>query len=352
MGKNDPSVWVIVVNYKNWRDTILCLESVFKNRYDNFRVVLVDNHSCNNSVSNIKKWANGEIDIQYPVNERLLSLLRPKVPKPIDFVCLSTNSSNTTDASLPLNIQAPLVVIASDRNLGFGGGNNLGIRLAMANKADYVWLLNNDTLIDPEALVELIRKARKYEKSNQKVGLIGSKLLFYHKPDTIQGVGGIYSPLFALSRHIGVNEKDHGQYDNERVTSQMDYVIGASMFASRNFLIDVGMLCEDYFLYFEELDWIHRGIKSGWQPGYTWKSRVYHMEGASIGTSCDPKKRSTLSDYYIFRNRLVFTRRFYPVYLPSVMVGIIMSACLRIARGQPRHAVAAAKALLKFFIEK
>ena len=352
VAKNDPSVWVIVVNYKNWRDTILCLESLFKNRYDNFRVVLVDNHSCNKSVSNIKKWARGEIDIRYPTNRRLRHLLSPQVPKPIDLVCFSAKSVDYVETGSQPVSYASLIIIETDRNLGFGGGNNLGIRLAMANKADYLWLLNNDTVIDPEALVELVKKAGKYEKSGKKVGLIGSKLLFFHEPELIQGVGGIYSPFFALSRHIGVNEKDRGQYDNEMVASQMDYVIGASMFASRDFVLDVGMMCEDYFLYFEELDWIHRGMKSGWQPGYAWKSRVYHMEGASIGTSSDPSKRSTLSDYYIFRNRLVFTKRFFPVYLPSVMAGIILSACLRIARRQPGHAVVALKALWNFLMGK
>jgi GT2 family glycosyltransferase len=113
----------------------------------------------------------------------------------------------------------------------------------------------------------------------------------------------------------------------------MNYVEGASMLVSRQFLIEVGLLCEDYFLYFEEADWAIRA-EGRFRPGYAPKSIVYHKVGGSIGTSSNPASKSITCDYFNIRNRLLFTRRFYPAALPTVWLVIVGALLLRLFLGK------------------
>lgn len=113
----------------------------------------------------------------------------------------------------------------------------------------------------------------------------------------------------------------------------MNYVEGASMLVSRQFLTEVGLLCEDYFLYFEEADWAIRA-KGRFNLGYAARSIVYHKVGSSIGTSSNPAKMSYTSDYFNIRNRLLFTRRFYPAALPTVWLVIAGALLLRLCLGK------------------
>ena len=113
----------------------------------------------------------------------------------------------------------------------------------------------------------------------------------------------------------------------------MNYIEGASMLVSRQFLDEIGLLCEDYFLYFEEADWAIRA-EGRFKLAYAQKSIVYHKVGGSIGTSSNPAKMSYISDYYNIRNRLLFTRRFYPVALPTVRLVIVGALLLRLCLGK------------------
>jgi len=185
----------------------------------------------------------------------------------------------------------------------------------------YIWLLNNNTTIEKNSSSNLVSKFEIYKNNDKKVSIIGSKFLYYDKLNIIYGIGGTYNKWFAVAQHLGVFEEDRGQYDNDNVVNKIDYVIGASMLVSKDFIRDVGLMCEDYFLYFEELDWVLRGKKKGYQLGYCWKSKVYHKEGSTIGSSSKGKEKSEISDYYGLRNRIVFTKKFYPNYLWSVYLG-------------------------------
>jgi GT2 family glycosyltransferase len=113
----------------------------------------------------------------------------------------------------------------------------------------------------------------------------------------------------------------------------MNYVSGASLIVSRRFLQDVGLMCEDYFLYFEEADWAIRA-KGRYSLAYAPKSIVYHKLGASIGTSSDPRKKSLVCDYYNIRNRIIFTRKFYPHALVSIYMVLMLSIMVRMLCGQ------------------
>ncbi len=303
--KNLPLVYIIIVNFRNWKDTIECLDSVIKSTYKNYRVVIVDNGSKNNSVEYIKNWADNKLGSINIIGS--------------EDVCKIDNQTNN------LNILSLITLICSDDNKGFSYGNNIGIKYvqSLMDNFEYVWLLNNDTVIEPESLSKLIEKALKYQENNEKVGIIGSKLLYYGNRAIIQGVGGIYNKWLGTSKHLGKFQKDNRQFDNDDITKKIDYVIGASMFVNKVFIEEVGLMNEEYFLGFEELDWTERGKRKGWVNGYCWESIVYHKVGVSMKLDGNKQDISDLSYYYGLRNRILFTRNFYPYFLLTVYAGFI-----------------------------
>lgn len=311
---NSPKVYIIIINYKGYSDTIECLESIIGNRYENYRIIVVDNYSENDSLKFIKLWADSKKE---SVN------------------CIFFNESIINSEKSAVAKDARLILLQANGNGGFAAGNNLGIKYALSeNDFDYIWLLNNDTVIEKDSLSKLVGKVLDDKNNGFKIGITGSKLLFYDNRDIIQGVGGKYNKWIGSSKHIGGFEKDAGQYDNNKVKDKINYIIGASMFVSKEFIENTGLMCEDYFVYFEDLDWIVRGKRKGWSIGYCWESRIYHKFGATIGSSENKKEKSEISDYYALRNRILFTKKFYPYCLPTVYAGFIAVIFNRIARKQ------------------
>ena len=338
----NSKVYIVVLNYNTWQDTIECLESIYKSRYDNYQIILVDNNSNNDSVKFLKLWAEEGLDIITKSNNALKRNSFPPVKKPLEYRFYKEDDKGNLKYEYKEYINEsnnaggyPLVVIKADKNKGFSAGNNVGIKYALLNgDFKYIWLLNNDTVINDDSLYKLVEKADSYDKQGVKVGIIGSKVLFYHNPTIIQGVGVKYNRWFGTSKHIGIFEEDEGQFNNEEFLPAMDYIMGSSMFVNKKFIDDIGLLCEDYFLYFEELDWILRGKQKGWGIGYSWKSKVYHKEGATMGSNADGKLRSEQADYYTFKNRIVFTKKFFPKYIWTVYAGFFMVALNRLSRRQ------------------
>lgn len=278
---NEPRVYIIVLNYNNWKDTIECCNSLLQLNYSNYKVIICDNNSNDESKSKFAEWKN-------------------EYASDLFFF------------------------IYNKENLGYAGGNNVGIRYALKdNDCEYVWLLNNDTIVTPEALQKLIDRFN----SDNRMGLCGSLLYYYYQPDKIQAISGKYNPFFATSVY-NTNIKDF---------SGIHYPVGASMMASRAFIEEIGLLSEDYFLYYEELDWVMR-VKGRYTVGYAPKSIVYHKEGATMGGKANPLEKSELSDFYALRNRIIFTKKFFPDYIYIVYLGLIISMLKRIKRRQWRRA--------------
>lgn len=330
-----PRVYIILVNYNGWKETIECLESVLRLDYPNFQVIVVDNASADDSMAHILSWAQGRQSAGAG-NHRLARLTNPPLKKPVSYVLYESEPAPDAISRHKKDGVHSLIMIQSGENRGFAAGNNIGIRYATArNDATYIWLLNNDTVVEADALSVLVKKAGEYEKKRQKVGMIGAKLLYYDSPDRIQGVAGLYNKWFARTKHLGSLEVDRGQYDNETVAGKMDYPIGASLFVSTDFIKDVGRMCEDYFLYFEELDWAVRGAAKGWQLGYCWQATVYHKEGRSAGaSSTKPQEKSTIADFYSIRNRILISKKYYPLQLWSVKLSFILVIINRLRRRQ------------------
>lgn len=302
--------YIIVVNWNGWKDTIECLESLLVLEYSDFRVVVCDNGSQDDSVIKLREWGEltfgSGLDIWQELNRTA-----------------AENGGAFPDARFTL--------ITNGANLGFGGGTNVGLRYALAcGDADFCWLLNNDTVVDASALSKMV------ERMNEKpdAGMCGSTVREYHNRSKIQALGGaIYYKWLGIAWHIGRTISGDVLPDQALVENKMDYIVGASMLVRSAYLKKVGLMAEDYFLYFEEIDWVSRG-QDRFSLAYAPKSVVYHKVGASIGTASNPLHKSYLCDYYSLRNRLIFTRRHCPSVLPGVYVGMIGELVVRLLLGR------------------
>jgi GT2 family glycosyltransferase len=325
-------VYLVVVNWNGWMDTIECLESLFRLEYPNYRVIICDNGSTDDSLSRLVDWAEGQsVTFAAPVQSYHHGLTDPPVEKPLSYVVYDrTQAEEGGDCTL----DPRLIIIRTGGNLGFAGGNNIGLRYALVRgDFEHVWLLNNDTVVEPLSLKALV--TRMSEKPS--AGMCGSTLVFYDKPDRVQARGGgWYCKWIGLPWHIGQYEKARTRSRIAHVEKWMNYVVGASMLVSREFLSSVGLMSEDYFLYFEEADWALRGTPA-FTLAYAPESIVYHKVGASVGTSSDPRKKSMTCDYYSIRNRIRFTKAHFPVALLTVYPTLCLAILNRLVLGQWRR---------------
>jgi hypothetical protein len=216
----------------------------------------------------------------------------------------------------------------------------VGLRYALHDpECGYCWLLNNDTVVKTNALSALLQTM----KQHPEVGLCGSLNLSYYTPSLVQAQGGkSYQRWLGRVRSPPLVRLDEIHAHPTRI----DFVNGASMLASRDFLEKVGLMEESYFLYFEELDWAMR-TKGKFDLGYAPESVVYHKEGAQIGSHQDRMKRSLLSEKYLTRSRILFTKRHIPLALPSVLATVLLASAYRLFRGDPGLAKAILSSALR-----
>jgi len=319
-------VYIILVNWNGWRDTIECLESVLRLDYDRFRVIVCDNCSSDNSLDRIADWAQGTIPAVCS-NPDLQALTSPACDKPIPLLRVELRE-NIELAAHP----EKLILVETGANLGFAGGNNVGLRLALADKScEFTWLLNNDTVVEPQALSHLVQRMQ----DRPDAGICGSTLIYYHDANTIQALGGsIYNPWLARIGHIGGGLNVSRNPGIPKVESLMKYVMGASMMIRREVLECVGLLEERYFLYFEEIDLCTRARKA-YSLAYAEQSIVYHKEGSSIGSSTIKRKQqSAKAQLYASRNRILFTRTHFPFALVTVIFSVMASTMARLLAGR------------------
>jgi len=331
----NKKVIIILVNWNGWVDTIRCLESLFRLNYSNFNVIICDNNSTDNSYNNIKAWASGDLDLLNSSNDSLYHLTFPPVTKPIPIIECPNNS-------LQANINKNIILLQSRTNIGFAGGVNLGLQLAKKNDIAYSWILNNDVVVTPNSLLTLVKRL---DKEGDKGGICGSTVYYYDEPDKIQTTGGIkYNRWFGITTFL----KNSG-LDNHKIESNLDAIYGASMLVSKSFLEHVGFLSEKYFLYFEELDWAIRGKMKNFKICYASDSIIYHLGGRSTGsTERYENNKSYFSDYYFMRNKLLFTKKFFPYAVPTILFSFILSIFNRIRRKQWKRVWMIFKIMIEF----
>ena len=324
---------VLIINWNGWADTIECLESVFRHIPTVRRVVVCDNGSTDGSLDHLCSWAEGRLDHRLSPTHPLRELSWPPVPKPLPHVHYGRREAE--QGGLP-DADPRLVLVDNGTNLGFAGGNNVGLRYLLSmGGVDFIWLLNNDTVIAAGALEALLARM----SARPQVGMCGSTLLHYDRPQRVQARGGgWYCKWLGLPWHIGQFGRADTNVDPHHIERWINYVVGASLCVSRDFLEQVGLMTEDYFLYFEELDWVLRA-KGRYGLACAPESVVYHKVGQSVGTSSLPHRQSDLCDYYNVRNRLLFTRRHCPEALPTVYLTLLGAMALRLLIGRPDRAV-------------
>ena len=321
-----PHVCVAIVNWNSGPETIECLESVFRLDYQSYQVIVCDNGSSDGSMEDIKAWAEGRLDILKSGNPKLRAFSFPPIAKPVQYVFydrVSLESGRNVGDST-----ARLILIQTGKNLGFAGGCNVAMRHALERaNFDYVWLLNNDTVVSKDSLSELVG----HMKKRPGAGICGSTLLSYAEPEQIQAFGGVrYNKWIGTIEPIGEYQSISKLPKSEAIEKQMSYVLGASMLVSRQFLCDIGLLSEEYFLYYEELDWVFRS-RNSYSLAYAPKSLVYHKGGGTINS---PKVPSEAIDFLALRNRLYFTYKHAIVAFPIVWIAMVGVVLNRIRRGQ------------------
>lgn len=246
-------VSIVTVNFNQPVVTEELLSSIEKtNTYSNIEIIIVDNASRANP---IPKWL-----LKYPA----------------------------------------VKLIRSEINLGFAGGNNLGIKEATG---DYLFLVNNDT----EFTAGLIEKLVGTLDTHEDVGLISPMIKYYNDKQLIQYAG--YTPMnYYTCRNscIGLRQKDEGQFDH--IIGPTAYCHGAAMMIRKDAIDKAGLMAESFFLYYEEVDWCEQIIRTGYKAWVNTEALIYHKESVSVG------KKSKLKEYFMNRNRILFTRRNAPLF--------------------------------------
>lgn len=329
-------VCVVLVNYKTWQDTANCIESLLRCQSRHIQVVVVENDSPDDSWQQLQDWAAGKVLVDNPEHQPLRHLYEPPVPKPISFKAFSLKDG------FPTQVDEPLVLIQSDKNRGFAGGNNVGLKYMMAGQFSHAWLLNNDTVIEPDAIQALLDFDRQH--AGTKMGIIGSKLRLFHNPSVLQGLGARFNPKTGTSHIIGAQQEDHGQFDQQ--IHQITYAIGAAMFVSKSFLEHVGLMSEDYFLYNEENDWSARALQKGWQVGVAANSIVYHKQGASTGNSPKKSKWQITALQYKYRGKILLYKRYYKKYMIYLYMHLWKRSFRYLLKGNFREAAVIYRAML------
>jgi len=318
-----PRVYVVTLNWNRAAETCACVESVLQSDYPRLSVIVCDNASEPESVADIRHWLGTQG-----------AALRAGEWRELD---------RSGIGSSPPGSLGECVLIHTGGNLGFAGGMNVGVQYALQQQdADYVWLLNNDAVVDRHALSALVDHMR----ADLSIGICGSTLLEFTDRRRVEGYGGAtYEPWLARSRAIGAfSDIGSVPQQSQDVERGMAYVIGASMLVSRRLLEAIGLMDESYFLYSEELDWALRARRAGFRLGYASRSLVYHKQGSSIGTS--PQGGSDLSLFYLYRAKVMFTARHYRWLLPSVLAWLGWESFKFVLKGSPRKARATLRGMV------
>jgi GT2 family glycosyltransferase len=241
-------VAVIILNFKVKDSLVSCLESVFESTHQALQVIVVDNNSQDGIEQAIQRF------------------------KDVEFV-------------------------QSGDNLGYTGGNNKGIEVALRGDADFIFILNPDTELTAGTISKLLDGITRY-----KAGIVGPKI-YFSGSKKIWYAGGQLDLANVLGSHRGVDEVDRGQYDTPQET---DYITGAAFFAKRELFEKIGLFDDRFFLYYEDSDLSFRAKRAGYKLMYIPQAIVYHENAKSTGLG------SPLQDYYITRNRMLFAKKFLP----------------------------------------
>jgi hypothetical protein len=270
---NHPKVYVIILNWNGLQDTLECLESVYKLDYTNFQVIVVDNGSRDNSAAVIRE--------NYP----------------------------------------QVIIIENRENLGYTGGNNMAMHYAMDHESDYIWLLNNDTVVEPDTLSNLITAA----KNSPNIGLISPIIYDYYNPNKIQFCGSYIDwnkQVIVYTRSVEESKIWQNTY------SQLMCLWGTALLIKRDLIKNIGYLNDRFYAYWEDTEFSMRSIEGGYRNVVELSARIRHK--INLGTG-----RSTVYFYYMARNKYFFWMKYLRgvnklYYLRKYFSGIIEDFAVRL----------------------
>lgn len=246
-----PLVAIILVNYNGYTDTVECVKSIRESTYPAYRIIVVD---------------NGSGDAERLQQDAFLN-------------------EHTT-------------LILSEENLGFSGGNNLGIEYAeTAFAPEYYFLLNNDTVIEPQALERMVDTC----ENTADCGILTGRILYYSEPKLLWAAGGKFDFRTGIADQPALGQPDSAAYDGVEETT---FCTGCAMLIPARVLKTVGHLEESYFLYAEDTDYCCRVMNAGFKLYYTGEAVIYHKVSASTGRTSD------LSQYYNIRNNFYIIQKY------------------------------------------
>jgi GT2 family glycosyltransferase len=316
-------VAIVLVNWNGWQECVECIDTVLAQAHQNFHIFIVDNDSRDQSLDRIVSWCAAPE--AKPMWRRLPGVLRYTDNAPCNEVTYRVVSA-VDHVLAPAPDSCRVTLIHSGGNLGFAGGCNVGIRAAGIDEFTYFWFLNPDTVVEREALIELIARA----ESTPDMGIVGSTLLFYDRPEVIHAQGGgRLNRSNGTAVHIGEGAPSSVvPNDGSGVERKLSWVCGASMFVSAVYIREIGLMQEDYFLYYEEADWATRGLNR-FRLGYAPKSIVFHKSGANSS-----KIMPMFTAGYYYRSRLRFVHRFLPGRMAAAKRQLFLEMLKHLARGR------------------
>lgn len=271
MSNSRLKVIIILLNYNGSKDTIDCLQSLWDISYPNYNIVIVDNDSPDGSLELIDSYLSSE--------------------------CVDHVIYNHPDKAMEYAGKMPFVTcIQSGRNGGYGHGNNIGIKYALANSADYVLILNNDTVVGTGFLEPLVAMC----EDDGNIGIASSKIYFHDRPDVLWFNGGKFHPYTAKVEHVNYNEKDTGQESLKENT----FISGCLWLVPCKIFETVGFMNEEYFMYVEDLEYCQRVLAKGYTLAVCDKSQIFHKVGSSSG------HWSPFFAYWMARNKMKFISEF------------------------------------------
>jgi len=313
-------VYIIILNYKKWEDVAECLETLFRSQYDNFTAIVIDNDSQNNSLEYLLHWAENNTIF----STRLSCFSRDILKKPIGYKYFKSDAF--TDEIKPADFPR-VVFIQNKENKGFAGGINPVLKCLVREDA-YVWLLNPDMVVEETTLAGL----EAFAVNHPVESIIGSVIKYYSCPGKIH--------LYAGGR-INFNSGTVKMMKRKSELPQMDYVSGGSLFTHARNFYTLGLLPEDYFLYWEETDWCYRAKMNGYRLHLCEAAVCYDKVSASIG-------KSFLADYYYTRNGLLFLSKYKKKKVRIALFFTLLRFFKKIATGQPARAKGVYKGMLSY----
>lgn len=244
----EPKVGIVLVNYNGEKFQNACIETIKKMKYSNYEIILVDNDSKDNSLKMVRDNFDG------------------------------------------------IIIIETGENCGVAKGNNIGIKKALEIGCDYILLLNNDTEVHEDMLSNMVSKANE-------TTMVTCKMYYYEPNNVIWCAGGKINWNKATTSHYGEDEVDNGQYDQSRY---VEYTPTCSLLIHKSIFDKIGLMDENYFMYYDDTDFVVRANRAGFKIWYESNAKLWHKVSSSSGGS-----QSKISIYYGDRNRLYFIDKFY-----------------------------------------